>query len=255
MDADTRHHLKQNELAEALQRIDFSDKRLWYWAAAIIIIALLYFGYRIRSWQSGVEQDQQWATLSTINAVDTTQGDAPLDQLRQLISETADGDLGAIARLNLAQGLWVRGELGDDARRSEATSELDALLSSGAGSSMTRAAALFLRAKMYESTREFDKARETYLKLSTDEEFAGIPYRELATQMMESLDELATPVVFTPGIAPPPPPPSTAPTSSSAPASAASGSRESSEPPTSGPAAPPAGRPAPTSKPAAPDQP
>ena len=81
MDADTRHQLKQNELAETLSKLrDFSDKRTLTWLAVIVAIALVYAGYRYWSWQHEVGVTEAYQTLANArgSVADASLGDAPL---------------------------------------------------------------------------------------------------------------------------------------------------------------------------------
>lgn len=213
MDADTRHQLKQNELAEALARLrDFSDRRTAAWLAVILVIALGYAGYKFWRWQQRVQVVESYQTLASAGTgvVDASLGDAPLAQLRQLIADNSQPGLVALSRLQLAQGLEARGQTAETASKlTEAETQYQAILDMPEAPKYIKAAAVFRLGMLYETRREFDRARETYTGLSEDARFAGSPFIELATQRLEQLDRLALPIDFEPGVRPLPAAPAT----------------------------------------------
>lgn len=215
MDADTRHQLKQNELAEALGKlVDFSDKRTLGWLVAIVVVAVGWGGYRLWNWQRQASLIAAQQTLGEINAIDASMGEAPLTQLRQLIAENSQPGLVALARLKLAEGLQERAEGGDQtAKLAEAEAEYHAILNMPNAPAATRAPALYRLGIIGEDKRDFAQAREMYTTLSGDPAYAGSPLVAVAEDRLEQFDELAVPVVFKPGLNPnPTPEPTTAPT-------------------------------------------
>lgn len=204
MDADTRHQLRQNELAEALAKLrDYTDKRTLAWLAVIIAIALGYAGYRYWRWRQGIQLAQGYEALSSVDALDASLGEAPLAQLRQLIAEASQPGLVALARLELAQGLEVRGERAEDAAKlAEAKSEYQRIVAMADAPAHVKAAALYRLGMVYETERDFVKARETFTTLSSDSRFEGSPQQQRATQRLGLLAELAVPVRFKPGAKP-----------------------------------------------------
>jgi len=208
MDADTRHQLKQNEFAEALRKlVAFSDRRTTAWIIVILVIALAYAGYKLWGWRQEVRLIEVGRSLTQISAGDASMGDAPLAQLRQLISENNQPGLLALARLKLAAGLEARaGDADGPAKLAEAEAEYSAILGMPAAPQAVRASATYRLGIISESKRDFERARELYTKLKQDPSFEGSPFVGLAEARLDQLDTLAVPIVFTPGMNPAPPP-------------------------------------------------
>jgi len=201
MDADTRHQLKQNELAEALGKmVDLNDKRTVVWIAVILAAALCYAGYKYVDWRSRVQQIQNAQALTQINVRDAAMGEAPLTSLRELIAKAKDPGLIALARLQLAEGLETRGLEPDGASKLiEAEQEYQKVVNMSGAPAAVKAPALYRLGILGETKRDFAAAREMYTLLSSDARYAGSPYVGQAMQRLEMLDELAQPVAFTPG--------------------------------------------------------
>jgi len=207
MDADTRHQLKTNELADALARLkDFTDRRTLSWLALIVAIALAWGGYRYWGWRQQARLTQASGTLLSVgNVLDPSRGEAPLAQLRQIIAENHDPGLVALAHLRLGQGLEARGMVrGDTATLDEAQRHYQAVLASAAAPNHVKAAAGYRLGLVHESRRDFAKAREAYTALTRDGAFAGSPFVGLAESRLAQLDRLAVPIAFEPGLKPPP---------------------------------------------------
>lgn len=210
MDADTRHHLKQNELLEALRKMKtLGDARTRRTLLFVVLIVLAVASYYF--WQSRRESSsaQGWQQLSTI-VLQGTADAAALDQLRGLIAEQTDPGLVAMARFRLAVGL-IESATADTAEREAQLRESVELLSITGDapdvSATVAAAAWFAQANAYESLREFENARASYGKLSEDARFEGQPHRDLAATRLESLEDITVQIQFAPGEKPPPPPP------------------------------------------------
>lgn len=205
MDADTRHQLKTNELGEILERItNLRDPRVQLGIVAIALLIVLFAGYRFMSWRADVATRAGWMTLDTVGSTDPGLGEAPLDTLRRVIAGTSDAALGATARLRLVDGLLARAVAGDTGRLEEAREELESVLASGAPP-LLKAAALYQLANLYETRRDFERAREAYQRLLHDPTFAGSPFVALARSRLASLDDLPRQIEFQPGLPPPPP--------------------------------------------------
>lgn len=204
MDADTRHQLKQNELAEALRNLlDFRDKRTIAWLVVILAIALGYGGYKFWGWWQQVHLIQSYQTLTTVNATDASLGDAPLAKLRQLIADNTQPGLVAISRLQLAQGLEARGQGADGAAKlTTAETQYQAILQMPDAPNHIQAAATYRLGILYETMQEFGKAREAYTALSESQRFKGSPFTDLAVARLDPLDDRAVPVKFEPGVKP-----------------------------------------------------
>jgi hypothetical protein len=204
MDADTRHQLRQNELAEALSKIwDLSDRRSLTWLGVIVVIALAYAGYKYWGWRQQADLIQAERVLSSLNPADPSLGNAPLDQLRRLIAENSDPGLLGRARLLLAQGLEARGLGADGAEKlQQAERVYQEILAMPQAPAAVKAPATYRLGILYETRRDFESARKTYTSLSTDSGLAGSPFTKLAEARLESLDELSKPVEFEAGVRP-----------------------------------------------------
>jgi len=204
MDARTRHQLKTNELAEALARLrEFSDRRALYLFVVVAVVVLVYAGYRLHEWQSRQTLAAGWWTLATqVNTRDPTQ-DAPIRKLRELLDTYRDPGLHAAARLRLGVLLRRKALLTGDAQaRQEAIETLQAIVDDPQTPPGFRAGALYTLGLAYEDRRDLEQARQAYERLVQGEEFAGVPYVDLARQRLESLSETTGPVALVPGFPP-----------------------------------------------------
>lgn len=258
MDAEQRHALKTNELAETLMKLrEWGERWLNHILIGVTLVALSVAAYKFWSWRSESALAKQWSELGTINPDDPTAGDAPIDQLRKLIAEASDPTLQTLARIRLADALIERAAESDAAARlSDATRELTAAYESSSTPDALKAALLYQLAVAHESLRDFGAAREAYTTIRNDPRFEGSPFRTLVEDRLATLDEIARKVELLPGFAPPPPePPTNAPVSTIldepiAPATEPAASDEAAPQPTASapasnddPAAEPAGEP------------
>ncbi len=210
MDADTRHELKQNELAEALWRVRLLAEKYWKHAVAVVVaIVVIAVGLRVWSVASSMARDSAWSAVMAGELNEDAQAD-PLTRLRAVMAETSDPALLAAARLRAARQL-IDKESSDAAQRSANLKEAQQLLTQAASDrgapALLRAAARFGAASLDESLNNLDAARTSYQALVDDKEFEQSPFRALAATRLGTLDGLKLPVSFTPGTAPPPPPP------------------------------------------------
>jgi hypothetical protein len=214
MDAETRHQLKQNELAEAIgdlkQKVAHMDRNTVYLLIGIAAIIILWIAYGLYNRAAAQQQSDVWFQVLTapvnIRNADTIQGD--LENLRQLATQN-DGALADAARLRLGVGLWNYAEApniehpeGEAANLlNEAASVLEPVAQTPASSSSPGvvAAAKYALAGVYESLGRWDDARAQYESLQ-DERFAGTVYGpagvSLTKNALQNFDELQEPVKF-----------------------------------------------------------
>ncbi|MFQ5805953.1 MAG: hypothetical protein ACE5I3_05840 [Phycisphaerae bacterium] len=204
MDADTRHQLKQNELAQALRQLwDLSDRRTTAWLGVILVIALAYAGYKLWGWRQRVQLIDAHRALTSVNAADASLGDAPLARLRQLIADNSEPGLVAVARLQLARGLEARGQGADGAAKlADAETQYTAILDMPDAPNIIKAPAMYRLGMLHETRRDFAQARDIYTMLSQDQRFKGSPFMDLAARRLDQLDDLAVPIQFEPGFKP-----------------------------------------------------
>lgn len=219
MDADTRHQLKQNELAEALGRLrDLRDPRFLAALAVLVVVVLAILGWKAWNYSQRLTLQQASQQLGALQEALESQDAARIararDDLRALIDSTRNADMAAAARLLLARSRYDEA-MSSAAQRpagfEEAATQLEKLIAQPAVSPMLRAAATYLLANTYESLRRVDAAKELWQQLAREALYAGTPYQSLAEEKLLSIDELSAPVAFLPGSPPPPPPPDTQP--------------------------------------------
>lgn len=228
MDAETRHELKHNELADLLFRLrEWNNPRVYTWLLAIVAVILAYVSYRLWGHRAQVANQRNWTVLAEVNPANAALGGAPLDQLRSLIAGSSDPSLLAAARVRLATALTKRGMLGDQAALTGAGDELRQVIDAPGTPGNFKAAALYRLGMLQETRGELEAAGQTWKRLS-EGGFEGSPFKELAAERIGSLDRMKSKVVFEPGLPPLPPevsgetPPQSAPATapSSAPSAA-----------------------------------
>ncbi len=251
MDAQTRHELKQNELQQMLSGFGFLKTETGRNVTlAVIAIVVLYGGYRLWSWNSGRSAFQSWTALMSTNVPNAIDGAADLGALREIVSSAGDARLRAWAELRLGCGLLRQANFDPTKREQYTNDAVEVLeqLSSAAGTPATIAAAAeFAMANAYEMQRNFEQAKATYQAIADNERYAGSPYQTLAGERAESIDDLTTAVIFTPGAAPRPDPivsPTSQPSSASAPVASQPAAPTSQPGATSSPDQPAASKPA-----------
>jgi tetratricopeptide (TPR) repeat protein len=203
MDADTRHSLRQNELAEALARLkEFNDRRALFLLVVVAAGVLLYAGYRLRQWQNRQHLASGWWTLVTRVDTQNPAQDEPIDRLRELLNTHEQPGLEAASRLRLGATLRRKALLtGDKQALGQAIEVLDASVEDPATPREFRAAALYVLALAHEDRREFDEARPLYERLADSDGFAGSAFQDLAAERLESMEEYEEAVAFEPGFA------------------------------------------------------
>ncbi|RMF76638.1 MAG: hypothetical protein D6744_12140, partial [Planctomycetota bacterium] len=173
MDAETRHRLKQNELAEALSRLSkLNDKRIGYAIVALVVVAVVYVGFRVQRNRHQSTLAAGWEALTSISVAG---GDASIQQLRTLIDGAGDKGLIDAAKLKLGIALKQRAVGGDEASGREAIEVLRSVVDDAGAPASLRAAALYNIGFLQENVRDFDAARATYEKIIGAAEFAGLP--------------------------------------------------------------------------------
>ena len=215
MDADTRHQLKTNELADALASLkDLKSPRFLYSAGAVVVVAiavLAWFGWR---YSQRLAAERDWDRLERVvlglSDTDANVAAGAQNELRAMLQEKLPPSVLGYARIELARSQVERGLADPSARPAafeEAAKVLEQVRSDPESTPMLQAAATFLSASTAESLRQFDRARELYQALVQDTRYAGSPYKALADFRLADLDKLAKSVAFVPGDPPPPPQP------------------------------------------------
>jgi predicted negative regulator of RcsB-dependent stress response len=208
MDAERRHELKTNELSEALNRLlSWNDPTLKYWLGGILLVLLVYGGYRLWGWNSLQARIAGWEQLIRVQVGPGGQTTDPVGELRSLASSSSDRSLSAAARLRLAEALVEHAERTPSEREAllhQAAGELQSVIGDAGVPASLVAAATYALAFVHESLRDFAQAEATYRTLA-EPRFAGTPFQVLAEERLNTLPELVRPVEFVEGRAPPPP--------------------------------------------------
>ncbi len=210
MDADTRHQLKQNELAEALGRLrDWDNPTTRYTLLGLIAIVLLVAGWKGWSYSRQHAQEQATAQLGEFEAVigagDEAQIAAIIPDLREFIDTVSDPGLKTVARLWLARvraDQAVKDPNDREAALQDARDAYAAIVDSKNTPPVLEAAAQFGLATVSESLGDVDRARELYKDLTDNRRFAGSPYVDLASSRLENIDELRQEIALAEGTPP-----------------------------------------------------
>ena len=221
MDADTRHQLKHNELADMLTRLrDLDNPSTRYTLLFIAAVLAVYVAWSGWSYAHQRSIEQSWQRLGSITAGIGSGNDAAaataLTDLRALIAEDSDPVLGGYARLMLAEHRITEAFEKPEERQAaftEAKDVLEKTLKTSGTPPMLEAATAYALANTYESLAALndaerasllDKASALYTRITTEKRFDGSPYFELSQDHLDTMAELATPVVFVPGMPEPP---------------------------------------------------
>jgi predicted negative regulator of RcsB-dependent stress response len=205
MDAETRHSLKTNELADALERLrKLSDPRVRWALAGVAVVIVLFITWKLWDMSRTRAHAAAWERLSEVS-LDTSGGADPVAQLQAMLSEAHGGGFAAAVRLRMGQALveraWQEPDK-KDALLTEAAQMLESVEAAG-GSLPLVASAQFLLATVHENLHDVEAARRAYETLSA-ERFAGSPFQRLAAARLESLSELSEPLRLEPGLPPAP---------------------------------------------------
>lgn len=209
MDAETRHSLKQNELAQAISKLrdfnlDSGTRRL---LLIVLAVVLALAAWRVWRWSAESAREGGWAELQSAVGNAAANIDVSLERLRTL-SGSSSGALKLTAQFY--EAVLLCDKANKDAANfvellTRAAGELKAIVESSEATGFHVSAAAFRLASVYESLRNFGEARKMYQLLIDDPRCAAQGFRELARERLATLDSLVTPVTLTPGDPPPPP--------------------------------------------------
>ncbi len=200
MDAQTRHSLQQNELAEALQNLrDLgSHPQTRNWIIAIATVIILYSGWKLWSWSAYNTRTGAWADLDAA-LLGEGEAEQTIANLRNITRDGATESVRTAARLRLASLLVNQAT---DEAPGERLNEAAALLSTIADDpnnvAAYRAVSLFKLGTVHESLFEMDEARSAYERLTQDPMLAASPYGAVAQERLDTLDTIEQ-VEFTAG--------------------------------------------------------
>lgn len=201
MDAETRHQLKTNDLAETLQKLtQLNDPRIGYTLLVILVALVAWFGYRYFRTQHEQKVAAAWRIITDTSVVGPRAANAT-KTLEQVVRENADAAVAAVARLNMALADQQAARQADDmAALDKVAQQLLDLANDPATPPSFRAAALYDAGVTREDQHRFDEARKIYSQLLADPKLDGSPYKKLATNRLEQIDKEDTPIVFLPGL-------------------------------------------------------
>ncbi len=207
MDADTRHALKQNELAEALVKLrNLDNPTTRYILIGLAVLIVLVGVWKLYAYAQTQALETGWKQFSELDQrlsdPDPAKAAAARDELRKLAAGASNSDLAGHAWVRYAGACLeqaVKAPEQADALLREATQALEQV-TAGRAAPLVRAAAWFALGTAYEGQRDWDKARQAYEMLtSRDGAFAASPFVFAARERLSNLAELATPIVFAPG--------------------------------------------------------
>lgn len=206
MDADTRHQLKQNELAEALGKLrEFGDERTRYWLLALALVLVVVVAFRL--WRSMSDQSltNHWTEVYAVDI--SADPAAAAAKLRGLVDSVGDPTLSATARIRLAQALRTQAsEEGADesALLEQASAAVRPVAEASGAEPEIQAAGIFMYASLRESLRDFDGARKSYERLTGSSAFADSPFQSMAEDRLATIDKVAQVIEFEEGNSPRP---------------------------------------------------
>lgn len=215
MDTETRHALKQNELADALMRVRMmSDKQMTTWLAVLVGVVVLVVGWRAWSSYAQASREKAWAAVFAVPVGESDEKNEAPAKLREMLAKINDPAYQTAVRMRLGTSLLHIAQT-DPAQRDAANAETVDLLKQviatrGADDELV-AAAHYMLATAHENAGRFDEADASYKALQSEERFRTSPYAEMAANKLETLADLRRPLAFTPGSPPPPPAPETQP--------------------------------------------
>jgi predicted negative regulator of RcsB-dependent stress response len=209
MDADTRHQLKTNELAEALNKLqNLRDPRLLYGLAVVGVVLVAVLAYFVWSYTQRRAAEAGWNSLNEIGtrlmSADAAEVLKAESDLRAFIDSTSDTGLAGYGRLRLAHSRFVQAMEHPEQRPAgfeEAKQLLENARADAAETPLLDSAVTFLLASTYESLGQPEEARKLYEMMKTEPRYAG-PYRELADARLETMDTAAANVVLAAGSPP-----------------------------------------------------
>lgn len=207
MDAETRHQLKQNELATALGKLKNVEARKWLQTIGIIVVLIgLVAGYKLWTASREAAIDRSWSELYRIDRdAAATPALDPVAKIRELIAAQPNPDFQVAARLRLAKALNTRA-INDAAQHDTLMREAGAALQ-GAPAAVRpqqRIALDYAMSQVHESLGEFDRAKAIYERIIATEAYRGYPAYDLSRVKLDSLDQINKPLKFTPGSRPVP---------------------------------------------------
>jgi predicted negative regulator of RcsB-dependent stress response len=221
MDAEHRHELKRNELAEALSHLKEwrnIDRQTLTTIAIVVVIILGWIAVKTWSWAAEQSRYNAWQRYSQITRTAGPDGMVPLDELRSAAKGGLSSEVTPLAKLELADALIRNADLDSvnhDSLLGEAMDNIKSVIPIVAAmeSPVMHASALLTKARIEESLGQYDAARQTYAELQQPK-FAGSPYTtplgagtafeqpSLVEQRLESLGEVTDLVALKPGFPP-----------------------------------------------------
>ncbi|MFH1746702.1 MAG: hypothetical protein ABIG44_06610 [Planctomycetota bacterium] len=258
MDAEKRHQLKTNELAQALSKIkDFGgDSTMRYWLLAIVVVIVAFLAYRMWGSMHSAQLAAGWQSLSEINTLPGSELAAAVENLRNVATGTTDKALIASARIRLGAVLRRQAETQSDNRQSllaESATVLQQAVDDPDTPAPLAATAAFSLATTCESLSHYEpdrlnQAQELYRQLVDEPRYAGTPFTIMAEGRLENFADLHEKIDFLPGA--PPPVGADAPSSEPLPVTSAPATQPAATPATTPISAPlpdpPASQPAPS---------
>lgn len=223
MDAEKRHQLKTNELAEMLGKLrDFGgDTKTRIWLIVLVVLIVAAVGYRAWGHMRSQRLTDSWMEWSQVGGGQQSNPAQVISDLQGLINNTSDRTLVASGHIRMAKALRrqaAQNPGNQEARLNESITLLKEVISDPKIPAVLVAAATYSLGTSHESLRHFDQATQAYQSLIDNDRFAGIEFTKFAADRLETMAELPTAPPFEPGL--PPAPQSTTPPAAIPPAPA-----------------------------------
>ena len=201
MDAETRHELKRNELADAIEKLPrLNDPRVQWAIAGVVVVIVAIVAWNVWRYNRDVALSSAWYALVTASASDDA-----VAKLESLLASSTDARFEAACRVRLAQALLDRAD-SEPAQHRAAWERVAEVLERVDRDSppAVLGPALFMLATVQESLGRVSEAEQNY-RLLAEPRFDGSPYQTQAGERQNSVDEVQVRLELQPGSAPPEP--------------------------------------------------
>ena len=207
MDAEKRHQLKTNELAETLGKLrDFGgDTQTRLWLIVLVVLIAAVVGYRAWGHIRSQRLTESWMEWSEMGGGQQSDPAKVVSDLQGLINNTSDRTLVAAGHIRMAKALRSQAAQNpgnQEALLNESITLLKEVINDTEIPAVLVAAATYSLGTSHESLRQFDQATQAYQSLIGNERFAGIEFAKFAADRLETIAELPIAPPFEPGLPP-----------------------------------------------------
>lgn len=208
MDSEHRHELKENDLARFLAGLGTWWKSHGLRTLVFVLVVLLvFFGWKIMRFRSHQEHEQIWAELSQTSSPDVLRSRAPTYDDPTAVTLA---NLWGAARYNARASLPIADDSGSQAKRDgdldHAETMLTRVISDTNAPKIVHLNALMFKGAVKENRGDFENAAKIYEQVKERAQAPGYEaWGQRAKNRLKLLEKYGTPVVFGPEPAPPDP--------------------------------------------------